>query len=54
MPSATRTRGGATSVRLRAPSGRLGQTFSGRHINVGPDGTIEMSAEDAKYLIRDG
>ena len=30
------------------------QTFTGRHINVGPDGIIEMSAEDAKYLIRDG
>jgi predicted phage terminase large subunit-like protein len=42
-------------VRLRAPSGMGSvQTFSGRHINVGPDGTIEMSAEDAKYLIRDG
>jgi predicted phage terminase large subunit-like protein len=42
-------------VRLRAPSGMGSvQTFSGRHINVGPDGIIEMSAEDAKYLIRDG
>jgi hypothetical protein len=42
-------------VRLRAPSGMGSvQTFSGRHINVGPDGTIEMSADDAKYLIRDG
>jgi hypothetical protein len=30
------------------------QTFSGRHLNIGPDGTVEMSAEDAKYLIRDG
>jgi hypothetical protein len=42
-------------VRLRAPSG-LGsvQTFSGRHINVGLDGTIEMSADDAQYYIRDG
>ena len=30
------------------------QTFSGRHINVGLDGTIEMSAEDAQYYIRDG
>jgi hypothetical protein len=27
------------------------QTFSGRHLNVGSDGTVEMSAEDAKYLI---
>ena len=24
------------------------------HINVGVDGTIEMSAEDAQYFIRDG
>jgi hypothetical protein len=42
-------------VRLRAPSG-LGsvQTFSGRHINVGLDGTIEMSADDAQYYLRDG
>jgi hypothetical protein len=44
-----------TWVRLRAPSG-VGavQTFSGRHINIGPDGTVEMSAEDAEYLIRAG
>ena len=42
-------------VRLQAPRG-IGsvQTFSGRHINVGPDGTIEMSADDAQYLIRAG
>jgi hypothetical protein len=42
-------------VRLRAPPG-IGsvQTFSGRHLNVGPDGTVEMSAEDAKYLIAAG
>jgi hypothetical protein len=25
-----------------------------RHINIGPDGIVEMSAEDAKYLIRTG
>ena len=30
------------------------QTFSGRHIDVGPDGTIEMSADDAQHLICDG
>jgi len=30
------------------------QTFSGRHINVSPDDTIEMSADDAQYLIRAG
>jgi predicted phage terminase large subunit-like protein len=42
-------------VRLQALPG-IGsvQTFSGRHINVGLDGTIEMSAEDAQYYIRDG
>jgi predicted phage terminase large subunit-like protein len=42
-------------VRLQAPRG-IGavQTFSGRHIDVGPDGTIEMSADDAQHLICDG
>jgi hypothetical protein len=42
-------------VRLRAPCdvGAV-QTFSGRHINIGPDRTVEMSADDAEYLIRDG
>jgi hypothetical protein len=42
-------------VRLRAPPG-IGsvQTSSGRHINVGLDSAIEMSAEDAQYYIRDG
>ncbi len=42
-------------TRLRAPLG-IGsvQTFSGRHLNIGPDGTVEMSAEDAQYLIRAG
>jgi hypothetical protein len=40
-------------VRLQAPPG-IGavQTFSGRHINVGLDGMVKMSAEDAQYLIR--
>src|SRR5580700_9734087 len=40
-------------VRLLAPPG-IGSvyTFSRRTINVGPDGTIEMSADDAQYLIR--
>jgi hypothetical protein len=42
-----------SSVRLRAPQGSV-QTFSGRHLYIGPDGTVEMSAEDAKYPIRDG
>ena len=42
-------------VRLRAPFdvGSV-QTFSGRHINLSPDRTVEMSAEDAEYLIRAG
>jgi hypothetical protein len=45
----------STWVRLQAPPG-IGavQTFSGRHINVGLDGMVEMSAEDAQYLIRAG
>ena len=39
-------------VRLKAPAG-IGsvQTFSGRHLNVNEDGTVEMSADDAQYLI---
>ena len=39
-------------VRLKAPAG-IGsvQTFSGRHLNIGSDGTVEMSVDDAKYLI---
>jgi hypothetical protein len=42
-------------VRLQAPAG-IGavQTFSGQHINVAPDGTIEMSGEDAQYYVQDG
>jgi predicted phage terminase large subunit-like protein len=42
-------------VRLLAPPG-MGSvyTFSRRTINVGLDGTIEMSADDAQYLIRAG
>ena len=41
-----------TWVRLQAPPG-IGavRTFSGRHFNVGSDRTVEMSAEDANYLI---
>jgi hypothetical protein len=30
------------------------QTFSGRRVDVDLDGSIEMSAEDAQYYIRDG
>jgi hypothetical protein len=42
-------------VRLRAPLG-LGmvQTFSGRRLTVSPDGTVDMSVEDADYLIGAG
>jgi predicted phage terminase large subunit-like protein len=42
-------------VRLRAPCdvGSV-QTFSGRHLTIGPDRTVEMTAEDAEYLIRAG
>jgi len=45
----------STWVRLQVPRG-IGsvQTFSGRHLNVGEDGTVDMSAEDAEYFIRDG
>jgi len=45
----------SSSVRLRAPRG-IGfvYTFSGRSLAVREDGTVEMSAEDAQYLIRDG
>src|ERR1700680_558424 len=41
-------------VRLRAPARHRGgavQTFSERHLNIQPDGIVEMSADDAKYLI---
>jgi len=40
------------NVRIKAPPGiGSAQTFSGRHINVGLDGIVEMSEEDAFYLI---
>ena len=40
------------NVRVKAPPG-IGavQTFSGRHINVGLDGIVEMSEGDAFFLI---
>jgi hypothetical protein len=43
-------------VRLQAPPGTTGavQTFSNRHLNIGLDGTVVMSAEDAAFLIRAG
>jgi hypothetical protein len=42
-------------VRLKAPP-RIGavQTLSGRHITIGEDRIVEMSAEDANCLIPDG
>ena len=42
-------------VRLKAPFG-LGaiQTLSNRHITIGQDGIVEMSAEDAACLIPSG
>jgi hypothetical protein len=45
----------SSGVRLRAPHG-IGsvQAYSGQHLTVREDGTIEMSAEDAEYHIRDG
>ena len=43
------------NVRIKAPQGTGAvQTFSGRHINVGPDGIVEMSEEDAFYFIPAG
>ena len=40
------------NVRVKAPPG-LGavQTFSGRHITIGEDRIVEMSEEDANFLI---
>ena len=42
-------------VRLRAPPdiGAV-QTFLGQHLAVGRDGTVEMWAEDAQYLVPAG
>ena len=40
------------NVRVKAPRGTGAvQTFSGRHINVGLDGIVEMSEEDAFCLL---
>jgi predicted phage terminase large subunit-like protein len=57
MPSwgifeATRNLAEGFRVRLRAPHGTsCVQTFSGRLLHIGSDGTVEMSAEDAQYLL---
>ena len=42
-------------VRLQAPRG-IGsvQTLSGEHLNVAEDGTVEMSADDARCFIASG
>ena len=54
-PERLRDEAERSRVRLRAPPG-IGavQTFSGRHLNFQPDGTVEMSADDAQYLIPHG
>ena len=40
------------NVRIKAPPGiGSAQTFSGRHIKLGPDGIVEMSEEDALYFV---
>ena len=55
MQAETLQRGKSSRVRLRVPPG-IGtvQTLSGRHLNVGADGTVEMSVEDAECLTRTG
>ena len=43
------------NVLIKPPPGTGAvQPFSGRHINVGLDGIVEMSEEDAFYLIPAG
>jgi predicted phage terminase large subunit-like protein len=41
-------------VLLEGPIGASVQTFSGRHLNVASDGTLELSADDAQCLISAG
>jgi predicted phage terminase large subunit-like protein len=41
-------------VLLEGRFGRSVQTMSGRHLQVASDGTLELSADDAQPLIRDG
>ena len=41
-------------VLLEGPIGMSVQTGSGRHLNVASDGTLQLSADDAQPLIRDG
>ena len=54
-PERLRDEAERSRVRLRAPPGTGAvQTFSGRHLNIQPDGTVKMSADDAKYLIPHG
>jgi predicted phage terminase large subunit-like protein len=41
-------------VLLEGPVGASVQTFSGRHLNVASDGTLELSADDAQSLMSAG
>ena len=41
-------------VLLEGPIGASVQTFSGRLLHIRSDGTVEMSPEDAQYLLRTG
>jgi hypothetical protein len=41
-------------VLLEGPIGASVQTFSGRHVNVASDGTLELSADDAQPMIHAG
>src|SRR5215469_6468746 len=41
-------------VLLEGPVGQSVQTLSGRHLEVGSDGTLEVSADDAEPLMRHG
>ena len=41
-------------VLLKGPPGQQLQTFSNRRLEVSPDGTIELSADDAESLIEQG
>ena len=50
---------GAVPIKYHPVRSRTGRSthmtaISGRHLNIQPDGTVEMSADDAKYLIPHG
>jgi predicted phage terminase large subunit-like protein len=40
-------------VLLKGPIGMSVQTYSGRHVSVAPDGTLELSEDDAQPMLRD-